>query len=188
MKELFDLLESAGPLPPVLKVRLSEKLIPKQFVKHQLLLEEGVINNKIFFILEGMVRCYYRDGKGVEVTEWFLKEGQFIFLVESYELQQPGKENVEALEYCRTLTLTCNDLEAIYKEFPVFERNTRIITSQYNVYWQKRSKVLQIKTVEERYKYLLENYPEVVLRAPLKDIASFLNATPEHLSRIRRRY
>ena len=42
-------------------------------------------------------------------------------------------------------------------------------------------------TAEERYRRLLQDEPEIALRAPLKHIASYLGVTPESLSRIRKK-
>ncbi len=42
-------------------------------------------------------------------------------------------------------------------------------------------------TPEERYAILLREHPDVIQRAPLRDIASFMRITPVHLSRIRRK-
>ena len=46
---------------------------------------------------------------------------------------------------------------------------------------------LYCDTAEERYLKLVEKHPDILNIATLRDIASFLNITPETLSRIRRR-
>jgi DNA-directed RNA polymerase specialized sigma subunit len=38
----------------------------------------------------------------------------------------------------------------------------------------------------ERYRLLVEKSPEIINNVTLKEIASFLNVTPQHLSRIRK--
>lgn len=43
------------------------------------------------------------------------------------------------------------------------------------------------KTPLERYTYLIDNNPEIFNLFSLKDIASYLNITPTHLSRLRRK-
>jgi CRP-like cAMP-binding protein len=40
-------------------------------------------------------------------------------------------------------------------------------------------------TAEERYRYFLEQYPDLTKRVPQWMIASYLGITPESLSRIR---
>ena len=45
-------------------------------------------------------------------------------------------------------------------------------------------KVLTSSKVEDRYRYFLEIYPDLVETVSKKDIASYLNMTPESLSRL----
>ena len=43
----------------------------------------------------------------------------------------------------------------------------------------------RFETARERYNQLMEHQPEVIKRAPLSHIASYLLMTPETLSRVR---
>ena len=45
---------------------------------------------------------------------------------------------------------------------------------------------LHCKTAQQRYNDLISGYPDLFSLFPLKDIASFLNITPTHLSRLRK--
>ena len=54
----------------------------------------------------------------------------------------------------------------------------------YNAYERLISRYIQ--TPKERYEALLEKCPKVFEIFDLKDIASFLNITPQHLSRLRK--
>ena len=44
---------------------------------------------------------------------------------------------------------------------------------------------LYCKTPQQRYDELITHYPDLFKRFPLRDISSFLNITPTHLSRLR---
>ena len=44
---------------------------------------------------------------------------------------------------------------------------------------------MRFETAHDRYRLLMERHPEIVKRAPLIHIASFLQMTPETLSRVR---
>ncbi len=45
---------------------------------------------------------------------------------------------------------------------------------------------LHVKSAQERYAELIEKYEDIFSHFSLKDIASFLNITPTHLSRLRK--
>ena len=66
-----------------------------------------------------------------------------------------------------------------------FERVGRLSTTKTLIQLQQRIVSLQFKSSKERYDSLLEKYPQIELRAPLGDIASYLGITQETLSRIR---
>ncbi len=46
---------------------------------------------------------------------------------------------------------------------------------------------LHIKTPQQRYNDLISRHPDLFSLFPLKDIASFLNITQTHLSRLRKK-
>ena len=50
---------------------------------------------------------------------------------------------------------------------------------------QRKADVLRFETAKERYIRTLRENPEIIRRAPLHNVASFLQMTPETLSRVR---
>ena len=63
----------------------------------------------------------------------------------------------------------------------VAETNVALFDTTYNRYID-----LHVKSVQERYNELIDKYKDIFLYFSLKDIASFLNITPTHLSRLRK--
>jgi hypothetical protein len=52
----------------------------------------------------------------------------------------------------------------------------------------KRLAMMQSASPEEKYRSLVEQYPQVFQRVPLHYIASYLGIDPESLIRLRRRF
>ena len=50
---------------------------------------------------------------------------------------------------------------------------------------QQKADTLRFESANERYRRLLREHPEIIQRAPLSHIASYLLMTPETLSRVR---
>ena len=73
------------------------------------------------------------------------------------------------------LSKTDNEISHLYRK--IFE--TSLILSQI------KADNLRFETAQDRYRLMLEKYPEILRRAPLNQIASFLQMTPETLSRVR---
>jgi len=49
-----------------------------------------------------------------------------------------------------------------------------------------KNAALQFRNAKQRYRYMTEKHPEILQRASLFHIASYLGITPETLSRIRK--
>ena len=69
--------------------------------------------------------------------------------------------------------------EELYRA--VAEANVALFDTIYDRYID-----LHVKSVQERYNELIDKYKDIFLYFSLKDIASFLNITPTHLSRLRK--
>ncbi|WP_373828225.1 Crp/Fnr family transcriptional regulator [Bacteroides heparinolyticus] len=159
-------------------------LIRKEAEKGEILLKEGQISHNIVIVGKGMLRqFYYKNGK--DLTEHFSYEGCIIICIESTLKQEPTRLMIEALEpsivyllpYNKLLMLTEMSWEVNMFYRKILEKS--LITSQV------KADSWRFETARERYNHLMANQPEVVKRAPLSHIASYLLMTPETLSRVR---
>lgn len=159
-------------------------LIRKEAEKGEILLKEGQISHNIVIVGKGMLRqFYYKNGK--DLTEHFSYEGCIIICIESTLKQEPTRLIIEALEpsivyllpYNKLLMLTEMSWEVNMFYRKILEKS--LITSQV------KADSWRFETARERYNRLMANQPEVVKRAPLLHIASYLLMTPETLSRVR---
>lgn len=152
--------------------------------KGEMLIHQGQISRYIVFVAKGMLRQYYfKNGK--EVTEHFSYEGCILMCIESLLKQEPTRLVAEALEpatvyllpYDRLLKLSedIREINIFYRKILEFS----LITSQI------KADSWRFETARERYNLLMKTYPEVIKRAPLSHIASYLLMTPETLSRVR---
>jgi CRP-like cAMP-binding protein len=73
----------------------------------------------------------------------------------------------------------------LYDSFPEIERLFRKIFEAGYVETVNRIESLQFHTAEERYNALLNEAPNVLMKIPLKYVASYLGITQVSLSRIR---
>jgi len=97
----------------------------------------------------------------------------------------PSKKGIQVLEVSEVWAISTKELFALYEDHRDLERLfTRIFERSY-VQTIQRIENLQFHSAEERYALLGREQPEVLRRAPLKYIASFLGITQVSLSRIR---
>ena len=156
----------------------------EKFPKHHILHTEGFICDHLYVIISGIARVfYYKDGN--DVSCHFAAEQETITAIDSFVQRKKSKYNIEALEDMEVFKVSFEDLENLFLKHPEYERFGRLFMQQNYVELAERIDHLQIKTAQERYQNLLETKPHYLNRIPLKHIATFLNVTPETLSRIR---
>jgi len=152
--------------------------------KKHFILTEGHICRNIYFVEEGLVRCYY-EKNGKEISSWFMQEKDVIVSVVSFFNQIPSAENIQTLEDCVLYYIDYHELQFLYNNFTEFNFVGRILTERYYQLSEQRLYSMRMQRAHERYRLLLEQFPQFILRVPSKYLASYLGITEETLSRIR---
>jgi len=186
MELLLQYLNSIYPLSAPCITQLSVLLKERTIEKKNFLLKAGHVCHSIYFIQQGLLRCYYLKAD-TEVCSWFMKEGDIIISVESFYRQIKSYESIQALEDCTVWYVTYEELEAIYNSFPEFNFVGRVLTEKYYCLSEQRLYSMRMMRSDERYHYLLEHSPELILRVPAKYLASYLGLSEAHLSVIKSR-
>jgi CRP-like cAMP-binding protein len=174
-----------SPVSDAVKSRLNEYLKEERFPKKYQLLQEGQTAKKIYFIKEGFARAFYFTADGKECTSWFMGTGEFMISVFSFFTQKTAAENIELLEDSTLQSITWTQLQALYKEFTEFNLIGRVITEKYYIESEQKSILLRTLTAKERYEQLIRSNPNILQKASLGQIASYLGISLETLSRIR---
>ena len=123
--------------------------------------------------------------KDMEKGEILLKEGQvshhFVVVAKGMVRQfyyKNGKDVTEHFSYE-------GDILKLSKESWEINMFYRKMLEYSLIVSQKKADSWRFETARERYLRLMETQPEVIKRAPLAHIASYLLMTPETLSRVR---
>lgn len=163
---------------------LENILIRKDLPKGAIVLNEGEIAHEIIFVGKGMLRqYYYKNGK--DVTEHFSYEGCTLMCIESFLKQEPTRLIVEALEPVVIYQFPYSILQKLTKENWEINMLYRKILEHSLITSQIKADSWRFESARERYNLLFERHPEIIKRAPLANIASYLLMTPETLSRVR---
>jgi CRP/FNR family transcriptional regulator, anaerobic regulatory protein len=186
MKDLLLFLHNIHPLSLALQQFLSAKLRITAIHKKQYLLQAGQISRRLYFVKKGLFRCYYLQ-EDQEITNRFFKEGDIIVAPASFFLQQQSRESIQAIEEGSLLSICFDELNEGYKLFPELNIIARVLTTKSYLHCEKKFSLLRIKQAVARYQFIIDNYPDLILRVPAKYIASYLAVSEETLSRIRSR-
>ena len=140
---------------------LENILVPMKFAKGEKVLCEKETCRHIYWIVKGLVRQFYHKN-GQELTEYMAVENYIVMSIESLFKEEPTRMQIVALEPTVIYALPKLQLEQLHAD------------------------MLRFETARDRYIKFAKHHPQLVLRAPLVHIASYLQMTPETLSRIRK--
>ncbi|MBR4898307.1 MAG: Crp/Fnr family transcriptional regulator [Prevotella sp.] len=163
---------------------LESILVPMKFAKGEKILNEGDVCEHIYWVVKGLVRqYYYKNGK--ELTEYMATENTIFMSIESLFREEPSKQVIHALEPTIIYAIPKKELEAVAIKCVNIQMLYRKILEESLIISQRHADMLRFESALDRYRKLVKNSPQLVLRAPLVYIASYLQMTPETLSRVR---
>ena len=163
---------------------LESILVPLKYAKNEMILREGETCTNIYWVVKGLVRqFYYKNGK--EVTEYMATENSIVMCIESLFLEQPTHLQIKAIEPSVLIAIPKVDLEAVAMKSVNIQILYRKILEESLILSQIHADMLRFESAQDRYHKLIKSQPQLVLRAPLVYIASYLQMTPETLSRVR---
>ncbi len=163
---------------------LENLLIPMKFKKGADILSQGQVAEYIYYLHTGLIRqYYYKNGK--EMTSNLAVDGSIFMSIESMFRETPSSEVIEALETCYIFAIPKRRLENVALHNQNIQILYRKILEEALIECQIHEDLVRFETAQDRYRRICKQMPKVVLRAPLVFIASFLEMTPETLSRVR---
>jgi len=183
MRELIHVINGFQELDFETEEAIKKYFIVERFKKDEFIIEEGKVCSKIYFIKSGAVRRFSLED-GVEFTKWIYTDNQFVTSLSSFFEQKPSFESLQTCEETIVYSLLYSD-ELILLEYPLFSqfhiKQLRLYLSKINEFHH----IFRIMNAQEKYGYLLESFPQIILKAKLKHIASLIGVSQETISRIR---
>ncbi|MFD2937364.1 Crp/Fnr family transcriptional regulator [Spirosoma flavum] len=191
LEPLITHFESYLPFSEGEKQLLSTRVVQRKLKRRQAILQEGFPCNHYSFVVAGCLRLFAIDHKGTEHNIQFAAENdrpaaRWIADIGSFHARKPSRLFIEAIEPSVVLQIERQDLYFLYDTIPKFDRIFKVIIE--NKFVELQNHVLQniSSTAQERYLTFLDQYPQLALRLPNIQIASYLGITPEFLSKIRK--
>lgn len=166
---------------------IAEDILIEEYKKGTVLLRQGDVPTKCYFVLKGCVRQHSIDEKGKEVTSNFYTEEQAISIFNHHKLDKSSEYTITCLE---DSVLVVGDLDTqkdMYNKYNQLESMTRTMIEESFGQVQDEFAAFIASTPEERFNALLLKRPHLINRVPQHQLASYLGITPESLSRIKKR-
>lgn len=183
MMELLNMINSFQQLDLETEKAVRRYFVKEKFQKGEFIITEGKICSKIYFIKSGLVRRFCLED-GIEATKWIYTDNQFITSLSSFFEQKPSFENFLASEETILYSLSFQD-EQVLLEYPLFSKFHIKLLRAYLSKLNEFHHFYTSMSAHEKYLFLLNSLPQIILKAKLKDVASLIGVSPETLSRIR---
>jgi CRP-like cAMP-binding protein len=166
---------------------VSKGLTISEFKAKQYYLKAGQVQTTIGYMVSGLIRSYYIDDKGNEITISFVKEKEYVTDYGAFVRQKPSKCYFQCLEPCVVVNLLYSEMQDGYNEYKNIERYGRLVTEEVLVQQQTRLESFLFEKAEERYLNFIKRSPNLFNRISLTYLASYLGIERQSLSRIRKK-
>jgi CRP-like cAMP-binding protein len=158
------------------------ELKPKHFFIHA-----NTIQKEIGFVYSGLLRAFYIDNNGNEISVNFIRENRYATHYAAFITQTPSKYYFQCLEPTVLVTISYKHIQDGYQKFPIFERYGRLVAEGVLKIQQKRIEGFLFDNAETRYLDFINENPDLFTRVSLSYLASYLGIERQSLTRIRKK-
>lgn len=159
----------------------------KEYRKRDFFLKRGDVQKEMGFISVGLVRRYYINEKGNQITTGFAKENEYLTDYPAFIKQRPTKYFLQCIEPSVIIGVPYSIIQLSYEKFTNGQLYGRLMAEQTLTILNDRIEGFLFNTAEERYLKFVKKHPELMNRVSLTHLSSFLGIERQSLSRIRKR-
>jgi len=165
---------------------VTSKATELELRKDELYWEAGKTVKQIGFLTAGIIRVFYYNNKGEEITRYFIDENHLILSGNTVDEVYTPSEYLSAITDCKLVVFSKQDWKDIFETIIGWDSIVqKIITKHHSEKIARRSELVS-QDGTERYLDFIQKFPTLVNRVPLSFIASYLGVTQSSLSRIRK--
>ena len=185
LKNLVDSMNFPDDIPGEEFKKLLERKREKTLKADEFFLMAGEIPRYIGYVVSGLLRLYYIDAEGRDVTKHFCPENTLAISYSAFLQRQESRFFIQAIEDTKLYIFDYQTYSDLLKGHICWQIVAKKLAELLFILKEKRESELLLQNAQERYLHFLEDYPDIEKRVNQYHIASYLSITPESLSRIR---
>ena len=161
--------------------------IPMYIKANDYFLKENEICNYIGYVTKGLFRSFFYDDYANEITTDFFPEGTLIIAFDSFNNRKPSKEYIKAVEDSELMSISYERQKELYDKVPAWNQICKDLADVKSREMLERASRFQTMSATERYRTFCKENPNILQKATLGHIASYIGVDIATLSRIRRK-
>jgi CRP-like cAMP-binding protein len=165
---------------------LDGNMTTRTLAKGDFLIREGKICDELVYIKSGILRSFYLTDEGEEITYCLSFAENLMTALSSLITQKPTVESIQAISPTELIVVKKKHLDHLFEQKTNWLRLGKYLTEMQYVELENRIFGYQKYAAKKRYEQLLQRQPQHSKLIPAQYLASFLNITPRHFSRLRR--
>lgn len=158
----------------------------RQYAKGEEFISAGHVGKYIGYIKTGTLKYVVWDEKGAEHVIGLEYAGEFVSDFPFSIYGQKSRVSIIATSPCKIYCVPSDHIARLMESDPKVREMIHMSSEALYSTIYDRYISLYTLTPQERYKKIVDLNPDIFDLFSLKDIASYLNITPTHLSRLRK--
>jgi len=159
----------------------------RKFKKGEIFKKNNSISKELAFILEGSAREYLLNSKGDEITGSIIQSNHFLADLVSVRTNEATPFILHFLEDSTALVASITAHRKLLETNLAYNILIREHLADRAARYSKLQVLFITGNAKDRYEFICENYPHLLLEFPLKFIATMIGVTPTQLSRLRKK-
>jgi CRP-like cAMP-binding protein len=175
-------------MAPAQWAELEPLLAVADYRKGDPLVRQGDEQMEQFFILDGMLKRVVSNPEGREMILRFAAEGEMDTSYAAWRLRTPVPYSIVAVTKVRTVELAMPAWVEFIERHPAIKSRFEYEVMKLMSEVMAHTITLHLLDAPGRLSRFQRKHPELAGRIPKKELAAYLNLTPETLSRLKQRF
>lgn len=145
------------------------------------------VQGEIGFVYSGLLRAFYIDNKGNDVTVNFIKEGKYATHYPAFINKKRSRYTFQCIEPSVIVNFSYKHLQECSEKFHGIEHYIRLIVEEEFSMQQGRIESFLFDNAETRYLNFIKDHSDLFNRISLSYLCSYLGIERQSLTRIRKK-